>query len=123
MQFHFDDLGSGHTIAAYGPGWIRVGDTRIECPCVITARELLTDVLPAAPAALTLEHAARLRALGPEIVLLGTGSRQLFPDAAVLRDFATAGVGCEVMDSGAACRSYNILHGEGRAVVAALFML
>ena len=55
--------------------------------------------------------------------LLGTGARQIFLDAEYTRFLAARGIGLEVMDTGAACRSYNILAGESRPVVAALFML
>lgn len=61
-------------------------------------------------------------ALGPEVVLLGTGSRQRFPAAAILARFLTRGVGVEVMDNAAAARTFNVLAAEGRRAVAA-FML
>lgn len=55
-----------------------------------------------------------------QILLLGTGARQVFPSGELRRAFAEAGVGLEVMTTGAACRTYNILLAEGRAVGAAL---
>lgn len=61
-----------------------------------------------------------LRELGLEVVLLGTGSRLRFPSPRVLRPLIDAGIGYEVMDLAAACRTYNILATEGRAVAAAL---
>lgn len=61
-------------------------------------------------------------ALQPEVVLLGTGSRQRFPAAAILALFLTRGVGVEVMDNAAAARTFNVLAAEGRRAVAA-FML
>ncbi|KON80054.1 Mth938-like domain-containing protein [Azoarcus sp. PA01] len=61
-----------------------------------------------------------LRELGPEVVLLGTGARLRFPSPRVLRPLIDAGIGYEVMDLAAACRTYNILATEGRAVAAAL---
>ncbi len=54
------------------------------------------------------------------VVILGTGPRQVFPAPAVRRAFAEAGVALEPMDTGAACRTYNVLLGEGRSVAAAL---
>ena len=59
----------------------------------------------------------------PEVVLLGTGARLRFPPAAVLAPLTRAGIGVEVMDTAAACRTYNILAGDGRRVVAALLMI
>lgn len=60
--------------------------------------------------------------LTPEIVLLGTGASQVFPQAATLRAFIRHGVGVEVMDNAAAARTYNLLAGEGRNVLAALIL-
>jgi uncharacterized protein len=64
--------------------------------------------------------ASRILALGPEIVLLGTGARQIFPAASFGAQFLRAGIGFEVMDTGAACRTFNVLVGEQRQVVALL---
>lgn len=58
----------------------------------------------------------------PELVLIGTGSVQRFPSPALLRPLIEAGIGFEVMNTPAACRTYNILVGEGRRVVAALLV-
>ena len=54
------------------------------------------------------------------VLLLGTGARQIFPDAALTRAFAEAGIGLEAMSTGAAARTYNILLAERRAIAAAL---
>ena len=66
------------------------------------------------------DHAAAILEMKPEIVLLGTGRTFAFPDRARLAPLYNAGIGVEVMDTSAACRTYNILLGEGRNVVAAL---
>jgi uncharacterized protein len=58
----------------------------------------------------------------PEIVLLGTGQRQRFPSPALYRTLIAARIGVEIMDTPAACRTYNILAGEGRRVAAALML-
>lgn len=62
----------------------------------------------------------RVAALKPALVLIGTGLRQRFPTPVVLRPLIDAGIGFEVMDTGSACRTYNLLAGEGRHVAAAL---
>ncbi|WP_426664140.1 Mth938-like domain-containing protein [Rhodanobacter aciditrophus] len=72
--------------------------------------------------ALDATHVDALLALQPELVLLGTGTRQTFPAAAFIAGFLRKGIGIEVMDNAAAARTYNLLAGEGRRVVAA-FML
>ena len=61
--------------------------------------------------------------LAPEIVLLGSGNSLLWPDAAIVAPLAEAGIGYEIMNTAAACRTYNILVGDGRRVAAALLMI
>ncbi|MDD2743016.1 MAG: Mth938-like domain-containing protein, partial [Rhodocyclaceae bacterium] len=69
---------------------------------------------------LSAEDMQKLLELGTEIILLGTGSRLRFPPGPLMRPFAPAGIGLEIMDLKAACRTYNILAAEGRKVAAAL---
>jgi uncharacterized protein len=71
---------------------------------------------------LAADHFAAIVELAPEIVLLGTGARFTFPMPALLAPLYKAGIGVEAMDTPAACRTYNILLGEGRNVVAALIV-
>jgi uncharacterized protein len=70
--------------------------------------------------ALSERHFAALADLAPELVIFGTGARLRFPAPALLRPLIERGIGVETMDTAAACRTYNVLLGEGRAVVAAL---
>ncbi len=67
-------------------------------------------------------HVASLQALQPELVILGTGRRQIFPAAAFLAGFLRQQVGIEVMDNAAAARTYNLLASEGRRVVAGFIL-
>lgn len=64
----------------------------------------------------------RILQLQPEVVLLGTGARTVFPPQAVLAQFLKRGIGLETMDNAAAARTFNVLIGEGRRVVA-VFLL
>jgi len=73
-------------------------------------------------AALDAAHVEALLALHPELVILGTGERQVFPAAAFMAGFLRKGVGIEVMDNAAAARTYNLLAGEGRRVVAGFIL-
>ena len=70
--------------------------------------------------ALNLEHFQRLAALKPELVIFGSGARLRFVKPALLKPLFDARIGVETMDSAAACRTYNVLLAESRAVVAAL---
>ena len=74
---------------------------------------------------MTLKHLDALIAIEPEtrIIVLGTGETQVFPDPALYFAVIGRGIGFEVMDTGAACRTYNILISEGRRVVAGLMPL
>jgi uncharacterized protein len=67
-------------------------------------------------------HFEVIAGLEPEIVLLGTGGRQRFPRPSLLRSLLARGVGVEIMDTAAACRTYNIIMLEGRRVAAALLL-
>ncbi len=71
---------------------------------------------------LTQQHFDAIIALGPELVVFGSGARLRFPAPALLRGLIDRHIGVETMDSGAACRTYNVLASEGRSVVAALLL-
>jgi uncharacterized protein len=85
--------------------------------------DYLSDWQVAGFAELTLAHFERLRALQPEVVLLGTGDKLQFPAAELLAPLIQAQIGVEVMDRAAACRTFNLLAGDGRNVVAALLFV
>jgi uncharacterized protein len=107
---------------AHGPGYVAVSGMRYERPVVVTPQQVLTDWPPQDFAALAESHFAYLLALQPEVVLLGTGSRQQFPHPALHRQLAAAGIGVEIMDTAAACRTYNLLVADDRKVVAAILL-
>jgi uncharacterized protein len=115
--------GSAH-IEAYGNGGFRFAGMShrgsIIClPSAIEAWDALT-VADITPGLLD-----RIRAEGPavSVVLLGTGRTVSFPDISVRHAFADAGVGLEIMDTGAAARTYNVLLAERRPVAAALIVV
>lgn len=72
--------------------------------------------------ALTVDHVEAVLELKPEVVLLGTGTRQQFPPAAFMAGFLRKGIGIEVMDNAAAARTYDLIASEGRRVVAAFIL-
>ena len=69
---------------------------------------------------LDVTHFEQLRAVNPEVVLLGTGKNIRFPSNELLIPLINAGIGVEVMDTAAAIRTYMVLSAEGRKVAAAL---
>ncbi len=101
----------------------RVNDRVLVRSFAIAPDRLIEDwPVPATAAALEPAHLQDLLALEPELVVLGTGQRQVFPPPATMAACLTRGIGLEVMDNAAAARTYNVLAGEGRRVVAALLL-
>lgn len=90
---------------------------------ILTGRQVITNWEPNQLPELTASHMEVVLSLDPELVLLGTGARQQFPALEVLTRFHRAQIGIEVMDTAAACRTFNILVAEGRQVAAALLMI
>ncbi|MEP7314758.1 MAG: MTH938/NDUFAF3 family protein [Pseudomonadota bacterium] len=121
MKLNEDANRSVNLIRGYAADEIIVGGQHLQRPCVVAAQTLITDWAPAGLEALALEDLDSIWALAPQVVLLGTGLRQRFASATVRREFQRRNVALEAMDLGAACRTYNVLVQEDRAVVAALF--
>ena len=117
------DLPEGrNTFTGYGEGYVEVNKTRHAESLVVSADRLITAWPATSVQSLSADHFAAIIELKPEIVLIGSGASFQFPEAAKLAPLYKAGVGVEVMDTPAACRTYNILLGEGRNVVAALIV-
>jgi uncharacterized protein len=111
-----------NAFTGYGEGYVEVNRTRMHASIVVGPERLITDWPAESVDALTADHLAAIVAMHPEIVLLGTGAAFRFPEPERLAPLYQAGIGVEVMDTPAACRTYNILLGEGRNVVAALIL-
>jgi len=109
-----------NAFTGYGEGYVEVNRARHHASLVVSAERVLTDWPAESIESLTADHLAAIVEMHPEIVLLGTGAAFRFPEPAMLAPLYKAGIGVEVMDTPAACRTYNILMGEGRNVVAAL---
>lgn len=120
MKLHLSSTAGLNIFTAYGEGYVAVNHRKYEENLIVLPDSVTPDWSTATVATLAAEDMDKLLALGAEIVLLGTGSRLRFPAGALLRPFAPAGIGLEVMDLQAACRTYNILAAEGRKVAAAL---
>jgi uncharacterized protein len=120
MRFHRDAAAGINIIRAYGGGELRINDTVYRGALIVSGTELQHE-----PAIVDLEgllaiDATRIMSLDPEVLLLGTGTRQIFPPSSFSARYLQAGIGFEAMDTGAACRTYNVLVGEQRRVVAML---
>lgn len=122
MKLHLQAASGLYTFTGYGSGYVMVNKQRIEKSVVVLSDRIITDWAATTFEALAPAHLAALADLGCEIVLLGTGTQLRFPRPEVMREFARSGVGLEVMDVQAACRTYNFLLAEGRSVAAALLL-
>ncbi|HSC47149.1 MAG TPA: Mth938-like domain-containing protein [Gammaproteobacteria bacterium] len=110
-------------IRAYGPGRINVSDVLYTQSLILAVDTVLEDWPPQRVEELDLQQFQPALALKPEILLVGTGASQRFLPGELMAKLAQGGVGVEVMDTAAACRTYNILLNEDRKVVAALLMI
>ena len=134
MQVNLDSDLSSHSIRAYQPGEITVtlpppenSETAqpveietLSSSFIISPRHLIQNWPPMSIEALLAEHLESLVKLQPEIVLLGTGQKLQFPESKILAKLHNQQLGVEIMDTAAACRTYNILMMEGRFVVAGM---
>jgi uncharacterized protein len=122
MKFTLDRPATRHVVRGYSPGALRIGEQEYSRSVIVSAQTLITDWRPQRMAELTAADLEPVLGLRPEVLLLGSGERQVFPPHDLLAQLYAARVGFEVMDTGAACRTYNVLVGEGREVAAALFI-
>lgn len=111
---------SDHWIKGYSATEIRVGERVLQASCLISAEHLVADWRPRAVSELSPADFDEVFKWQPEILLLGTGETQLFPDRTVYSEVLSRHIGFEVMTTGAACRTFNVLLNENRRVVAAL---
>jgi uncharacterized protein len=147
MQFNLEINRDQYAIRAYGPGTVtvtipqgaedpapaaldaigpeasRLRQEILRRSAIITPTRLLRDWAPQSFEELDPSHMAILVDLAPEIVLLGSGADLQWPASTIIAPLAAAGIGFEVMNTAAACRTYNILMGDGRRVAAALLMI
>ena len=121
MKFQ-PDRSDVQTITAYGPGWIAVDGEKTTASTVVGSRGQRLQWHCSRFEDLTPAHFAQLAELGAEVILFGSGAALRFVPPAWLAPLMRQRVGVESMDTQAACRTYNILAGEGRHVVAALLL-
>lgn len=121
MKLQRNEPSGIHLITGHGDAYIEVGQRRLAHSLILLPNQLHDWPVPTFEA-LTAEHFSAIAAHRPELVLLGTGARLRFPAPALYAALVAQGIGLEVMDVGAACRTYNFLAGEGRRVAAALIL-
>jgi uncharacterized protein len=122
LKLHSSSPAGRNAFTGYGDGYVLVNGERHASSVLVLPEGPVRPWAVRALAELDEDKVAELAALEVEVLLIGTGSRLNFPAPAVLVPLARARIGAEVMDTPAACRTYNILLGEGRRVAAALML-
>lgn len=119
MKFQADKS-DAQNITGYGPGWIAVDKQNHETSLLVGSRGLLKAWRPQRFEELTAADFEELAKLDAEVIIFGSGGRNRFPSPAWLKPLMEKRIGLETMDTASACRTYNVLAGEGRNVIAAL---
>jgi uncharacterized protein len=120
VKLHLANMAGLNVFTAYGDDYVAVNHEKHLKNLIVLPETIVPEWSTATVETLTTEDMQKLLELGTEIILLGTGNRLRFPAGPLMRPFAPAGIGLEIMDLRAACRTYNILAAEGRKVAAAL---
>ncbi len=105
-----------------GAGRIALADRELDKSFLLATYKVIENWTVDSTRQLDASHVDALLSLQPELVILGTGEQQTFPAAAFMAGFLSKGIGIEVMDNAAAARTYNLLAGEGRRVVAGFIL-
>ncbi len=116
------DKSDAQSLTAHGPGWVAINNEKVEGSVVVGSRGERFEWNCASFDQLGPAHFEQLASLGAELIIFGSGNRIRFPQPAWLKPLMAQRTGVETMDTAAACRTYNILAGEGRHVIAALLV-
>jgi uncharacterized protein len=121
MKLHLTSGTGLQLFSGYGAGYVAVNGVRHE-KCVVVSPQAVAEWVVSGFHSLTGADFGFIAEQKPEIVIFGTGSVQRFPPPELARALAASGAGVEIMDSRAACRTYNILASESRKVIAAILV-
>ncbi len=122
MKFHLQTPTGQNLFTGHGEGYVAVNGERYTRSLLVTPDSIDAEWPATDLQSLGTAHFERFIALKPDIVLLGTGASLRFPAPGLAKPLHAAGIGLEVMDNAAVCRTYNILLGEGRNVIAAVLL-
>ena len=120
MKFTQDTLDQGYAITGYEPGSLKVRQTEYRESLLLTPEQIIGNWSVSDMSHLVAEDLIRLMEYAPDIIIFGTGETQVFPHPRVLAPLMQQGIGYEIMNTAAACRTYNVLLSEERRVLAAL---
>jgi uncharacterized protein len=122
LKLHLSGVSEQNTFTGYGTGYVVINHVRYEQSLIVLPDRIIENWEPKTFEQLEAAHFEFLLSLAPEMVLVGTGASLRFPHPSLTKVLTAAGIGVEVMDTAAACRTYNILMAEGRRVAVALII-
>jgi len=122
MKFAEDQNNSKYKITGYESDGVEINGIMHKQSLIIAPMELIDDWQPQNLDSLKVEHFEAFYTMKPEVIILGTGPKQIFPDREILKYLVQNRIGYEIMDTQAACRTFNIIMAEGRTVVAGMFI-
>jgi uncharacterized protein len=122
MKLHLNTTVGQNTIFGHGAGYVDINGTRHSSPVIVAPNLLISPWEIGDFASLSFADFADLVAQKPAIVVFGSGATFRFPNTQLLAAFSQARIGFDVMDTPAACRTYNVLMSEGRNVAAVLLV-
>ncbi|MBV6417971.1 MAG: hypothetical protein CMLOHMNK_02750 [Steroidobacteraceae bacterium] len=120
MQLTLTSRSDIHLIRSHGEADVVIGEMRYAAPLIVGAQSIVTDWTARSGGTLEESHFAPILALSPEVVIVGMPAPVAWPPAALRALLGSRGIGLEVMEFGAACRTYNVLAQEDRRVILAL---
>lgn len=122
MQFNLEKGGNGNVIQRHTPGAVTIDNQCYQTSLIVFPDRIIDNWPISRVAALSIPALQVVIDAKPEVFLLGTGDTQIFPPIALLGELARINRSVDVMDTAAACRTYNVLVSEFRQVVVALIL-
>ena len=122
MKFAEDNNNSKYKITGYEPDSVAINGLIQKQAFILSPMEFINDWQPQEMSSLSIDHFDEFYGLNPEVIILGTGIKQIFPDREILKYLVQNRIGYEIMDTQAAWRTFNIIMAEGRNVVAGMFI-
>ncbi len=122
MQFNLDSNVGKYQINSFQPGQVVINKQTYINSIIIAPEKIITNWQPQNYAEISEYDLKSILDLSPQIVIIGTGEQQHFLEQELLLPFLKQGIGIEIMNTDAACRTYNVLMSEGRNIVAGLLL-
>lgn len=117
MQISLEDANS-HSVQAYGKNQIQINSIIYEASLIVSREEIISELAIKSVTEMDEAYLELLTSLKPELIIIGHDQIGQFPPMSMIAQLSKLRIGIESMSLGAACRTYNVLLGEDRAVVA-----